>query len=187
MIGDRFFFIDAKDIEQVVMICRENGYEKSYQSVGRKSASEIFTLNDVPLEYQKLVLRSSFIKKLKSRMTDNAITKQNNYYAEEYISNFVFCEVVQTGKSDMVSLINAPFYDKSSKQWFFNYISCLSTVKSISSSTVVGFFTELKQNNLLDRYFKSLVELFELNKDAVEVINSRKSDFLYGGYQKVLK
>lgn len=187
MIGDKFFFMDAKDIEQVVLICKNDGYGKSYQSIGRKSANEIFVLNDIPLEYQKIVLRSSIMKKLKSRMTDNAITKQNNYYAEEYISNFAFCEVVQSGKKGKVSLINDPFFDDDSKQWFFNYITCLSDVKSISSSAVVGFFTELKQEKLLDSYFKSLEELFSMNKVAVNNIKGRKDDFEFGGYQKVLK
>ena len=51
MIGDRFFFVDAKDIEQSVLICKINGYEKIFQSIGRKTANEIFTLNDIPLDY----------------------------------------------------------------------------------------------------------------------------------------
>jgi hypothetical protein len=187
MIGDKFFFVDVKNMEQAVYSCKTNSYEKNYQVVGRKSANEIFTLNDVPFEYQKLVLRSRMLKKLKFRMNDNAMAKQNNYYAEEYISNFVFCEVVQPGKSDKVSLINAPFYDEASKQWFFNYISCNTVINNISRSSVIDFFTELKQKNLLESYLKSLSELFMLNKKSIDLINGRSDDFKNDGYQKVLK
>ena len=187
MIGDKFYFVDAKDIEQSILICKNNGYEKTFQSIGRKTANEIFTLNDIPLKYQKIVLRSSVSKRIKSRITDKVLSKQNNYYAEEYISGFSFCEVVQSGKGDMVSLINSPFYDEQSKQWFFNYISCMCNVRSISSSSIISFFTELKNNKLIDAYFKSLCDLFELNKSSVDVLNGRLEDFKYSGYQKVLK
>ena len=126
-------------------------------------------------------------KKFKSRITDKVLSKQNNYYAEEYISGFSFCEVVQSGKGNGVSLINSPFYNEISKQWFFNYISCECNVRSISSSSVIAFFTELKNNKLIDAYFKCLCTLFELNKCSVDTINERLEDFKYSGYQKVLK
>ncbi len=178
---DTYYFVPASDIERAKLICKINDSGREYQSIGRISANELSCLKDIPLEFQRLVLMSGTLKKNRSRLFDKAFSKQNVYFANEFISNFDFCSVSQQG--DTLSLINAPFYSQSSRQWFYNYISCICGKNSASYSEVITFFAELKRNGLFDNYFKFLSELFKLNETAVLTIEQGGSS----SFQKCIK
>lgn len=156
--------------------------------MGDNSVSAIFRYYGVPKKYHKIILCSNIIKRVAARISDSVFSKQNNYFASELISDFEFSMVMnlQSEKSH-VYLINNPFFDDESKQNVYDYLSLNFELVESSSTDVLIFLKDLMRDGFVTNYIEALSKLFELDKEAVNNINSKKEDFQRGAFQKNLK
>ena len=181
--NNKYYFVSADDIEKALWIKINSGY----CSRGRVKASDFFLTNGVPREYQKIVLFMPFFKKLKNRMNDDATTKQNSYFAQELISEFQFCKVSDGNHDKGVHLINVPFDSELSKNGIYDLISLDLSSEPASVEDVKKFIIGLKSKGLITGYFGALSELFDLSRDAVKNLDSKRGDYSLGDIEKILK
>lgn len=170
--GERYFFVDASNIEKNLWILHSTESLCNYYSNGIITARDIFDNFCIPRKYQKLVIKTNFMMFLKG------------YNAQELISDFSFYFINHNKKTSYgyVDANCVPFYNCDSDQWFYNFVSFKTLVHYTSCSSVVRFFDDLNSEGLLSVYFSAIRKLFDLNKSILKNIDNNEFQL-----QKLLK
>lgn len=177
---DKYFFVDGDSIS--VALLTTGGYGRKYGD--RISAADIFLANGITKEYQKIVLIVPFMKSLFNRMRENAVSKLNSFYAQEFISEVQFCSVPndELGEKRLL-LTNVPFEGCD----YADLISIDSSIQTCSLDDIKQFFYELKSKKLIEGYFGALTQLFSESKTATSNLKEKKAVYSLGSIEKALK
>lgn len=171
---DKYYFVSSKDISKAIWI--ENSYGMKF--IDRVFSSNFFLENGIPDKYQKIVIVVPLWQTIKSRMSDNAATKLNSFFGNEYISGFSFCKIPQSNV-DRVHLTNVTF------QGYIDLITIDSKISVTSKTEVDQFINELKSRNLIEGYLNALVQLFDKSSAAVVNIELKREEYSTGEKDKM--
>ena len=165
----------TKQLYEVERVAYCNDFDNIYHRVNKISANKIFAKNNVPAEFQKIIVKISepfFLNK----------------EAEEYTTGFPFdfaTKIIEkTNNKKYIRMNNSPIsYDGSI---FDDKIVFKTEVKYASFNDVMYLFEEMYKKGCLDNYLQSVKEFLDVSLDLQllfetwhETKNKRKALKLY--------
>ena len=152
----KYLILDANEIEKTLYelqrIFEFNDSWNNYCERGKVKAKEYFDNNNIPEEYQKIIIK----------ITSPLLT---GHEAEEFILGMAFDltgkRVEKINNELYVNGVNCPiFYDN---QGFYNFINFKTRIKKVRYNEIISFFKEIKKEGLLEGYINSLKEFFDIS------------------------
>ena len=160
MISERakYLIVNANDIfkqlyqKERVAYC--NDYENIYNRVGKISANEIFDKNNVPKEFQRIIIMIS---------TPIFSKKEAEECITGYPFNFQAKSIKNAGNKKYIMMNNRPIY----------YDGCMFNDKFVfkteerytSINNVMYFLEEIHKEGYLENYLQSIKEFFNISLD----------------------
>ena len=160
----KYIFVDAKDIKRCKYeVKREqsfNDYDNIYYQTGYESIENIFNENNVPKEYQKVILE------LNDTLTNHFLGKNN---IDELLTKSKFIlTTVSYNEKDGGNIYGKTKSNSIDQAMFFN-----AKANFKKYNDVLQFLSELNNLNLIDNYFRSLVIFFRKDKNILKEENNQ--------------
>ena len=164
----RYLIIDASDItRQLYRIQRElkfNELNNEYYRESKINASEIFEKNNIPEEFQKIIVRvsGSFFS-----------IKEAEEYTMGFPFNFKQKRIEKVGgKRKSVIVDNRPFYHDG--QTFNDDIEFRTELKYSSFEDVLDLLKKMHETGCLNLYLQSIKDFFNLSRTMNDSLRKNK-------------
>ena len=150
----RYLIIDANNLtKQLYGVTREfsfNDWVNEYEKEDIITAGEVFNKNNIPVKYQKIILKISSPLFLK---------KQTSEYITDFTFDFQMVNIKKYGDKKYIKMHNSPIYYDDN--WFMDKYVLETELKYYSFEDVINFLNEMNKNGYLEVYLESIQEIFD--------------------------
>ena len=152
--ADNIRLIDYIFTDQDLQDSKYNYPKPSSMAIGGDTSTKIFEKNGVPIEYQKMYMECNSVKMIVSEINNSnrqSTSKLNRFKARELLTDTgLYLTINKTGNIFGQMAGENPTFD-------------VSNCRTCEKNEIVKFLIDLRLNQVLDNYLKSIGEIMHLN------------------------
>ncbi len=155
----KYLCVDANDITLIDYVFVDYNVDESYPKpnsiiIGGDTSVKIFEKNHVPKEYQKIYMECNAIKMIVNEINNTNrqdSSKYNRFKARELLTDTgIYLAFDKNGNIFGQMVGDKPTFD-------------VNNCKLCEKNEIIKFLVDLRSNQMLDNYLKSIGEIMHLN------------------------